>query len=252
MLSVRPAQWQALTEAGLGRFAQEMFEHLCGFAPELADFAGTDRVHEVVRLGIARGRAHRFTHRGPLRTYLEMMLALGSDFDTDPALRRASAALRARELEQHRRARLLYEDVLQYCERVNGLQNGHALAALRRLRDVPYEALASSGNFHERTLLLFRGCFPEKYQYAGEAALRQFATGAARKAEEYGVGSDAGRQLMALLLFLFGHGAFADPAYRWMAETMRDAALPGPEQRVRELHRKARLYLAAALKNHPA
>src|SRR6266513_1774031 len=153
VLSVRPAQWQALTEAGLVRFEHEMVEHLSGFAPELASFIGAERMHELVRLGIARGRAYRFTHRGPLRSYLEMMLALGSDFDTDPALRRATAALRAGPLEQHRRARALYEGVREYWEQVNGLQNEQATTAMKRVRDVPYEALAG-GNFAERALLL--------------------------------------------------------------------------------------------------
>lgn len=252
MLSIRPAQWRALTELGLVRFEHEMTEHLSDFAPELAQFAGRDSIRAVVRLGIARARVYGFTHRGPLRTYLEVMLVLGSYFDTDPALRPATAALRAAPVEQHARAGGFHNAVMEYCGRVSGLQYEHTVAAMRRLSAVSYESLAGDGSFRERALLLFRGCFPEKYSYAGDAALHELATSAARRSEEFSVRSDAGRQLIALLLYLFGHGAFADPAYCWMAQTMRDGALPDPEQRVRDLHRKTHLYVATFLKTEAA
>jgi len=249
MLTIRPAQWKALAEAGLVRFEDEMVQHLSVFAPELARVMGEPRMRELVRLGIARGKAYGFTDRGPLRSYLEMMLALGADFDTDPALARATAALRGEPSEQHRRAAALYEGVLEYCEEVNGLQNEHALMAMERVRDVPYEALPGNGNAGDRALMLFRGGFPQKYEYAGEAALRNLLTGAARVSDEYGVHSMAGRLLIASLMYAFGHGVFSDPAYRWAPDTLRDAALADAEERARHLHRKTRLYVSAALKN---
>jgi hypothetical protein len=249
MLTIRPAQWQALTVAGLTNFEHEMVQHLTGFAPELANVMGRERMHELVRLGIERAKAYGFTARGPLRSYLEMMLALGSSFDTDPALTRATAALRSAGVEQHKRAAALYEGVLDYCEQVNGLQNEHAMAAMKRVRDAQYESLAGAGAFEERGLTLFRLGFPQKYEYAAQAALRHVLQTALRTSEQYGVHSGSGRLLIASLLYAFGHGVFVDPAYRWIPHTMRDTAIADPEQRVRHLHRKTHIYIAAALKN---
>lgn len=249
MLTIRTEQWNALTQSGLIRFEDEMVQHLSGFAPELAKVMGEPRMHELVRLGIARGQAYGFTDCGPLRFYLETMLALGSDFDTDAMLERATEPLRNPPKEQHARAAALYDGVRDYFEQVNGRRNEHALAAMQRIRVMSYEDLPGGGDSSARALALFRGGFPQKYAYAGETALRAVVARAQRASVEYGARSEAAGLLLASVMFGFGHGATSDPAYTWIADTLRDASTPDAEQRMQVLHRKTRLYLSSALKN---
>lgn len=250
MLTIGSDQWKALTDAGLLRFEGEMVEHLSGFAPQLAKVMGSRGLHELVRRGIPRGRAHGFSQRGPLRTYLETMLALGSDFDTDPALVRATVSLRNRnaDADPMQSAAAFHRDIVAYCEQVNGAANEHAFAAMRRVQEVPYEALSGGANLGERALALFRAGFPQKFAYTGEAAMRQLLAEAARVSERFEVRSDSGRLVTATMLYAFGHGVFDDPAYPWVAEAMRNVAVAA-EERPRHLQRKARLYLSAALAN---
>lgn len=248
MIAISTTQWKALADAGLLRFADEMVEHLSEFAPELAEVMDPQRLQALVQRGIARAKGYGFTNRGPLRSYLETMLALGSDFDTDPALVRATAALRGESADQLDRAARLHAAIGEYCDQVNGPDNQHALAAMRRVQDVPYDAMAGGSHVGERALALFRGGFPQKYDYAGDAALRQLLIAAARISGQYEVRTDTGKLVIATMLYSFGHGVFSDPAYAWVAETMRNSAVPADE-RPRHLHRRARTYLGAALAN---
>jgi len=249
MLQIRTAQWQALQAGGLRQFEHEMVRHLSGFAPELAQVMGKERMHELVRIGLARGQAYGYTNRGPLRSYLETMLALGSHFDTDPVLARATSVLRSEGVPQLASAAALHEGIAEYFKQVNGPRNEYALAAMTRTRDVPYEALPGGGDVRARAFVLFRGGFPQKYHYAKEDALQSLWTSSELRSAEFGLKSEAGRLLVVSLMYGYGHGVFSDPAYRWTADTMRDPALPDPEQRAQHLYRKNRLYLTAALKN---
>lgn len=268
MITIGAAQWNAL---GRQSFEDEMVRHLADFAPALARIMTRPGMVQFVRLGVERGRAHGFTHRGPLRMYLETMLALGSGFDTDPQLARATGALRARspgqeiepderdvpsepseQAEQRRhdeqkaRAAALHAGLTDYLDQVHGPDDVHAVAAMRRFMDLPYESLAAEGNPAQRALALFDGVFPHKSAYAGEPALRQLLSGAARASQAYGVQSAAGRLLVACLMFGLGHQVLSDPAYAWTAATLSDRSLPADE-RPRHLHRKLRLYLGAAM-----
>jgi hypothetical protein len=248
MMTIKQPQWSALSEASFQLFEDEMVKHLAGFAPELAKVAGPQRLHQLVQRGVQRGRAYGLTQRGPLRSYLETMLSLGSDFDTDPALARATASLRAPTIDQSQRAAALHAGILHYFDQVHGPDDEYALAAIRRVRDVPYEAFNGSGNLGGRALALFRGGFPQKYDYAGEAALNVLLGRAARVGDAYAVRSDAGRLVIAFMLYTFGHGVFSDPAYPWAEETLRHPDI-SEDQRPEHLHRKARLYLAAVLEH---
>lgn len=246
MLTIKQPQWKALATASEQSFQLEMANHLGSFAPELTGLMGRERLMQLVQHGLQRGRAHGFTTKGPLRSYLETTLALGADFDTDPALARATACLKDPSLDPVSRAEALHEGVSDCLDQVNGAQHEHAMAAIRRIQNLPFDAFSGSGNLGDRALALFRGGFPEKYAYAGEASLRQLLLGAGRVSEAQAVRSDVGRLVIAFMLYTFGHGVFSDPAYAWAGDTVRDTQLP-EEERAQLLYRKARVYLRAVL-----
>lgn len=244
MLVVRPSQWEALRQEGLGRFATEMVERLSAFAPDLARATGAQRMRELVRLGIKRGQRHGFTHRGPLCFYLETMVVLGSYFDTDPTLKQATQALHVQFQTQEQKASVLYDAVREYCERVLGAQNQNASSARECIRSVSYDALPA-GDLTTRALNLFDRVFPAKYAFAGEASLRMLIRQAESDCAKIAVRSDAGKLLLALLLFVLGRGVASDPAYPWVAEALGDPTLD-PEARMRALNVKARSLIPAA------
>jgi hypothetical protein len=246
MITIRPTQWTALSTASQQAFENEMAAHLATYAPELAKVMGGPRLKALVQLGCLRGRAYGLTNKGPLRFYLETMLALGSSFDTDPVLGSATASLHTPALDQATRADALHAAIVSYLDEVNGPENEHAIAALRRIRDVPFEVFDGQGQVGMRAMALFRGGFPQKYARAGDAALGELLRTAARVSDEFAVRSDAGRLLVASLLYSLGHGVFSDPAYAWAGDTLRLTTLP-EDERTQLLYRKARLYLSAVL-----
>jgi hypothetical protein len=93
MLVIRDQQMQVFAESARRQFEAEMILHLSKFAPSRFETLGEKAVGETVSLGIERAEKHAFTNRGPVRFYIELMLLLGDDFDTDSRYAWAAEAL---------------------------------------------------------------------------------------------------------------------------------------------------------------
>jgi hypothetical protein len=105
---IRREQMQALGQAALRAFEDEMVVHLADFSPPLFRAVKEDQLRIAIRLGIARAGEYGITFRGPIRLYLELMLLFGSHFDTDPQYPWATEILKdqAHGLQMQRAERL--------------------------------------------------------------------------------------------------------------------------------------------------
>jgi hypothetical protein len=243
VLVIRESQLEALAQAALRRFEDEMVAHLGRHAERLAALRGEAALRALVRTGIARARGHGFVQRGPIRLYLELMLAFGAAFDTDPQYAWAHAALApAPGSDPMARAEALHGLALDYFACVAGPANGHALRALDRVcATLPQPGPMSA----EQADAALREIYPEKYAFAGSEALQRLAQRALERAHAAALADGAG--VLLALMYAFGHGVASDPMYPWIRNTL-ERALPAP-QKLARLRSKALLY-AAAVKRH--
>jgi hypothetical protein len=83
MLTIRRAQLVAFSEAEVQRFEDWMIAHLRTFFAKQCEAAGEFALRETIRYGIKRAAAHGFHSKRDVCKYIDLMVALGRDFDTD-------------------------------------------------------------------------------------------------------------------------------------------------------------------------
>ena len=93
MLRIREEQYEELGKVSLKQFADSMVKHIREFFPEQYDALGEPIVRNVIEYGVERAEAHGFENEPDVSMYIDLMLLLGSNFDTDPQLPWAAETL---------------------------------------------------------------------------------------------------------------------------------------------------------------
>ena len=246
-LVIREAQRKPLRELALRAFESRMVEHLFGFSPQHCRGIGEAAVRDVVRRGIERAARYAFTQRGPVRFYLELMLLMGSGFDTDPQLPRAMAEiLRSGGVaDQLARADRLHGELQQHMRTVLGPDNCHARAAIARLRTMSSAGLPLSDERLEQDVLrVFEQVYPQRCAITDPTALRTLVASARRLATTARLDVRRGTALCSLLMFELGHACFDDPLYPWLSRSLREPVGDDAIARTEHLETKAMTYLA--------
>lgn len=249
MLTIRPQQEQAFRKASLRRFEDEMVEHLNAFAPKHCEVIGEPAVRNVIQLGMDRAKRYGFTHRGPVRSYLELMVMFGSYFDSDPQLPWVGEILNDRsQPDQMARADRLYHRTEEYLDEVVGPDNEYYMESLRRISQARIEDFpVSGGDFEGAAVKALNTFYPQKCESMEQPRLRILIQGCIKNATEYGVSTWSAVLLFIVLAFTLGYGCAADPQFPWIGTTLNDARLGDPNARAARLHKKATAYLAGAL-----
>jgi hypothetical protein len=222
MLVIREQQMDALSQVALDAFEDEMVAHLRQLAPQHCKAVGEKGLRQVVRTGFERANKYGLTNRGPVRFYLDLMIMLGSDFDTDPQYPWATDLLEDSTMpDQMTRAERLYEKVMDYSAKVFGEGYEQEKAAVRRVGSIKFEDLPSfrAGSASEFVKYTEK-VFPEKARYLGELLLSSLAARAKPLSEQYQLDSERGPVVLGGLMFAFGHGVTTDPQFPWVAATL--------------------------------
>lgn len=254
MLVIRTEQMHLLGLAEFELFKRDLLRHLADFAPELHALRGDAVFRAVVDQGVARAASYGFSHRGPLRFFVECMVAYGVEFDTDTQIRGLHDVLVRRHGNgQQWHADQAYAVVRRYQIQTRGPDNTYAIEALRRL-GAYLDRLDSlhDADLEQELLALMARIHPEKFEFAGREALRPLVAQARQEAARHDLAQAAGVGLLCGLMFALGKGITRDPLYPWVQDSLtprpgRDAAW-----RIESLRRKTRLYLTATLGRLPA
>jgi hypothetical protein len=247
---IRTEQLKTLANDVRQRFEGEMLVHLRGFSPRHCRVIGDDGVREVIRLGLERAGNYRFSKRGPVRYFIELMFNLGSGFDTDPQFPWAADALHDMSVtDEIDRAEILFDLAALYFRNTAGENNRYAVEALRRFRISLLDAPRRAGANEEELISLLRTLYPEKFEYVGEAVYRNAISSAFQMSEAYSCGGHEGKFLFVLASFATGHQFATDPLFPWIRSTLTDPRIVDPEQRVRRLKSKMQTYLDSVLEH---
>ena len=107
MLTIRREQLTVFSDVEVRRFEDWTIDHLKRFFPKECAAAGDIRLRSLVQHGILRARSHRITAKRDVVKYVDLMLVLGRDFDTDRRLRWAANILAQRSPSDYRMQSLL-------------------------------------------------------------------------------------------------------------------------------------------------
>src|SRR4051812_40220390 len=130
MLRVSSAQFQQLW---FSRFTDKVSEHLMRYFELPCRMAGDACVRETIRLGVSRARYWGLTLEASSQSYIDHMVMLGSNFDTDPQLPWAREVLQRKQPELARMDSL-HAQTADYMARTAGEGSRNAFFAVARAR----------------------------------------------------------------------------------------------------------------------
>ena len=244
---IREEQFQVFKEAHRSNVEKALVEHCREYAPRLFGAAGENGIGQAVHVGLQRAQGYSFPDLPQVRFYIDLMLVLGSDFDTDPQFPWATETLKDRFSRPHVRGMILHRDLSLYLDRVMGPGKEHLKDALDRFAGLPSELPSPP----RRDISSLRGwvrlLFPQKSDDVSDAHLGQIAEAATQQANEFGL--PAGDAILACVMLVFGHGATHDPLYPWISSVLRDPQITSGEGRLQRLWAKLRIYGASAGKH---
>jgi hypothetical protein len=251
MLLIRKQQIEVFEEARSPEFDDYMVAHLKDFTPLHLASLGEVGIRKLINVGMERAKKFGFTCRGPVKFYIETMILLGLDFDTDPQYPWAGNILRDASLpDQTERADRLHAWLMGLLDAAAGPTRECAKAALIRARKIPLDPVpVSSANFEDEIIRRMKENHPEKVNYLGETTLRDLIPRAIDEAKKYSVFTDAGVCLFIGLMFAVGHGFARDPKYPWIENTLTNPAITDPHRRVERLYSKTMTYLDHVLQH---
>jgi hypothetical protein len=98
MLTLRREQMQRLSEAMLKRFEDRMVAHLHAAFPKKLGETPEAELRTLIQSGLAKSAVYKVESEADVERYLEFMVELGPDFDSDPRLGWAGQILRRQDL----------------------------------------------------------------------------------------------------------------------------------------------------------
>jgi len=242
---IRDEQIKALADSLARNFEKEMNRHLHEFSPKHCRAIGDAGVGEVIRRSIQSAGKYGFTKRGPVRLYIDLVFMFGSDFVTDPLHSWAAEILKSGgTADQMERAEHLYVKALEFSAATAGPNQEYAKEAIRRFRGMRNEDITlPKGDFESACVARLRASYPQRFDYAGEPAVREMIRGAVEKAGFYSISEEQGLLLFATLMFAIGQGFAEDPLFPWISSTLNDGAVSDPSERLERLYSKTMIYL---------
>jgi len=251
MLLIRKQQIELFEEVRSPEFEDYMVAHLKDFTPLHSASLREPGIRTLISVGIERARKYGFTWRGPVKFYIETMILLGVDFDTDPQYPLPGKILRDVSIpDQTERADQVYAWLMELLDAAGGPDREYAKQALRQARRIPLEPIAvSSANFEEEIIHRMKENHPEKVDYLGGKVLRNLIPRAIEETKKFSVYSDAGVCLFIGLMFAVGHGFAQDPKYPWIANTLTNPTIVNADTRVERLYSKTMTYLDHVLQH---
>lgn len=239
-------------------YKDSMLPHAEAYFPTVYDACGAGGMAVCIDHAVGRARAAGFHGKASVRTWFDMAMLLGADFDSDPLLAHLHPHLDWDAARERLAARdpdrpeglvgggdepdpidmldALHADAWVWIDSTAGDNYGNLYRALARFGALLAREDVSLPDDPKGLIKAFARIFPEKAEAVDDAAMKVFLTAAAIRAAADGFAPGDGRAIYILRCFVGGIGAFRDPAYAIDARTCSDLPPEGPA-RV-EAHRR--------------
>lgn len=247
---IRTEQFDTLTKSAESGYVDGAVKHMEQYDPLLAAAAGRPGLEQVAREGLPKARGYGLGHGKELQLYLQLMMSLGSAFDTDPMFAWLHPFLTEMEgVGTKERARLLHFHADAYLERAYGVNGELGEKALERTTQLTRDRLQLAGTeLDARGSKLLEWLHPERLDYLAPLAVQGMIGIARRSAAEAKLPAFEGSAYLFLLLFAFGHRVCDDPLHPWLKKELADQPGEDSSAKMDRLLARTRLYLTMMLR----
>jgi hypothetical protein len=250
VLIIRQQQMQALATIPRTAYESLLVKHFFTHYPRECNDAGLRNVRELIDLGIDRAKSHGYRGQRAAAIYINLMIILGSGFDSDPQIPWAAEQLHDSSISDPvQRIQRLFRSTLDYLDATVGADNMHIVRAMIRLRECDLTRLEYSGaDFAHYIVELFEEYYPEKAALQGPQANRALALHALSSARAYGLTGRKGQVIYAMNAFMLGSGFDADPLYPWAQESLSATDMTDQDTKTNRLLEQSLAYLQRSLR----
>ncbi|HIJ70408.1 MAG TPA: hypothetical protein HPP87_03490 [Planctomycetes bacterium] len=241
MLKIRKEQYEELAKVALKQFENTMVEHIQAHFPKPAQISGEKAVRTTIQYGFERSKTYGFKTEHEVCLYIDLMIILGSGFDTEPQLPWISQLLKSEDFSNaSKKIEALYDKVLEYLDRVVGKDEVLPVKAMRKFQQYSTAQLDHKfkNNLVQDAIDFFRIIWPDKCQCIGNAALVQMFKEGNKLAKEHGISVSSGIGIYSTFMFILGHQFARDPMYPWACDILDDSSIIGPTEKINRLHAK--------------
>ena len=250
MLKIRKEQMRAMGRVEFRSFEKQMLKHVHLYFPKHIELLGEEGVLKLIRHGYERGKEYDFSTRHEVCLFIDFMIMLGSDFDSDPQLPWVTEILKDESAyNPTERIDALYDKAMEYLDSVVGKNQVFPVGPLRKLLHYPIGELEQrlAGGVEQGVLVEFRRIWPQKYRYVGLHQLNKLIREGIELASTYGFISKRSVGFYLILMFLLGHRFNADPQYPWLSGILNDQELKDETQMFDKLFSTFKMILSKAL-----
>ena len=239
MMIIRSSQIEAFDNVALNKYKAELCIHLRQFDSLLCQAAGNEALNRTVDIGIGQAHKSDFILNGSIKTYLEIMITLGCEFNKDPQYFWLRPFLESEDFEsENDKMRYLNFHVNRYMDNVQGIDGTHGMEVLQRVQNITREELIEIGsNYSVNSISWLESLHPLKCAFIGSDALKSLSQLAADEAKQANLFSIESASLLLGLMFAFGSGIIRDPMYPWVSQTLANS-----DNRVEKLYTKTKAY----------
>jgi hypothetical protein len=229
-------------------YISELIEYGKNTQPGLLERLGEERLRKILKTVCAKAEtSFGFTERGSTHLYLDLVWTYGWDFESDPQYPWVMQTKeKNKALSQIEQAEILFEEMRDYGNAVNGDPFQHRLASIRNFQSLDMDTLTvREATFVPDLLLILHGIYPQKYERSGKEALeRLVAQARAKAAEIFGFRELPHQGLVVVLAFLLGHEFHRNPFLDWLETGNYRQRGYGAHEIAREMKMFARNYFA--------
>jgi hypothetical protein len=229
-------------------FPAYMLGHLREYFPVSCQYMDEKALISIITAGSEKALHYGFTTRYEVCLFIDIMMMVGTSFDTDLQLPFVRKILKLPiAINPHQKIEQLLDNTYDYLEEVIGETEIFPVIQYEQLLDEPIQNLApSDAPLLENAMLeMLRNFWPAKYLYTGEGILKQLILQGSKLAGSFGFTNRVSVAYFLLLQFVLGHQFYNDPAYIGIGEVLKNKDILNEYEQYRQLTEKVRERIAA-------
>lgn len=214
MLIIRNEQMEAFEQAAFENFQRGMVKHVREHFPKHVEVFGEETILNVIRHGCDRAKEYEFTTEHEVCLFIDLMIMLGSGFDTDPQLPWTAEILGDESIaEPTDRIDHLYARAMAYLDRVIGPEKVFPIPVYLRAKRLTWEKIQSrfAGDLLQNGSAFCAELWPEKHNEMGPDLVQALIGDAETLARTRRITALPDVGVYAAFMFILGHEFCKDP-----------------------------------------
>ena len=248
MLTIRNSQIKAFEQSSFKRFEDLMVAHVQQYFPHHYFVIQDANIRATIQYGYSRAQLYGLKTIRNVCLYINNMLLLGSNFDSDPQYPLANKILTDKSKDDNDRIDALSTAVLNLLESISGPSSMYiyrSVLFITKNADSLYDEFCKSNT--DNAFRHFEQLFKTKYEVIGKENLQCLVQYGRRQAQSYNIMSEPKILIYIIFMFMLGSGFDRDPQFPWTAEILKSKSITSEGEKIAELYNATIARLQAGL-----